>query len=123
MVYSETHPRNFCYHQIIALGPEHGSSPAGQVTTYAGIVPPRGWVPADGRALKIVEYPELYAAVGDGFTPRTIPHVTSVKTRLAKFLRWTGWLGSADVVTVEMVRNPAMRDDEFLIPDMRSHRL
>jgi hypothetical protein len=114
--------RDFFYHQIVALGPEHGAAPAGQVITYASSHTPQGYVPADGRALKIAEYPELYAAIGDVYTPRTIPAVTPVKSRLARFLRWSGWLGSANIVTVMMVRNPAMRDDEFLIPDMRSNR-
>lgn len=48
-------------------------APAGSITAYAGDTPPDGWLLCQGQELSKTEYPELYAAIGDGWNTATNP--------------------------------------------------
>ena len=39
--------------------------PVGSVVAYAGRVVPEGWLPCDGASLRVDDYPDLYAQLGD----------------------------------------------------------
>lgn len=41
----------------------------GEVRRFDGHRPPRGWMICDGRALRIAQYPELYAVLGESGAP------------------------------------------------------
>ncbi|MEG1540253.1 MAG: tail fiber protein [Muribaculaceae bacterium] len=47
--------------------------PAGVIEVYAGIIPPVGYLMCDGQSLAIVDYDELYKAIGDKFSSAPSP--------------------------------------------------
>lgn len=43
--------------------------PVGTILPWAGRGLPPGWLPMDGRSLSRALYPELFAAIGNNYTP------------------------------------------------------
>ena len=96
-----------CIAILAEAGADHLSP--GYIVHFAGR-PSAGWLECDGRFLPVSGYPGLFAAIGNTYCPREIPH----PAWWARALRWTGLAKPA-------ILNPEYRPGSFRIPDLRGH--
>jgi microcystin-dependent protein len=102
----------------------------GTIKIFAGSHPPIGWLPCDGRIVKIREYPDLYTVVGDTFggngkTTFALPDLRGrvvVGTGHGNNLtpRDLGQSFGAETVTIDLDHMPLKSSDNFGIQDKRS---
>lgn len=102
----------------------------GTIKIFAGSHPPIGWLPCDGRTVKIREYPDLYTVVGDTFggngkTTFCLPDLRGrvvVGTGKGQNLtpRDLGQSFGAETVTIDLDHMPLKTSDNFGTHEKRS---
>lgn len=102
----ESRPKTMQLQPRISDG-KNGQAPAG-IMTYDDN---EGMLVPDGRALKPEDYPELFAAIGNMYTPPEF--IELPLTRCQKVLRFVGIK-----VQPRKERNPAYRHGYFNLPDL-----
>jgi len=95
----------------------------GTIKIFAGSHPPVGWLPCDGRTVKIREYPDLYTVVGNTFggngkTTFAIPDLRGrVVVGAGKGENLTprdlGQSFGAETVTIDLDHMPLKTSDNF----------
>ncbi len=102
---------------LVRVG-DDGWSLAGELAQFAGNFTPRGFMPADGRALNIADYPELYAKLGKIYggsaTTFNLPDMTgrtAIGANTAAGLDLGEMVGS-DTITITQANMPAARSGQ-----------
>lgn len=87
--------------------------PAGIITTFAGSVPPAGWLPCDGSAVSRTDYATLFAVVGttygagDGSTTFNLPDLSGRVVIGVSGTHALGSTGGSETVTLTEDQLPA----------------
>ena len=76
-----------------------------------------GFLPADGRAIKKTDYPELYSAIGDLYSVerKKIYHTPTLLERVKKLFK----IKYKPTFYIVEIKN--CTSDEFRLPDLRAH--
>ena len=87
--------------------------PAGIIATFAGSVPPAGWLPCDGSAVSRTDYATLFAVVGttygagDGSTTFNLPDLSGRVVIGVSGTHALGSTGGSETVTLTSDQLPA----------------
>lgn len=101
----------------------------GTIKIFAGSHPPIGWLPCDGRLVKIREYPDLYTVVGDTFggNGKTTFALPDLRGRVVVGAgrgdnltpRDLGQSFGVETVTIDLDHMPLKTSDNFGVHDKR----